>query len=181
MRLAPMRRMAFVAILALNLAACASSDPYPLLTPAGAADYTSAAIGEVRRGLVLFLELRPGDRIELVSATAPGFASGADLTFYFSLPVFSGGGGTSLGDQLGPLPGATFAVPAGASMGPGNDVAVVAEITPRQAGTYDIENVRVTFRLNGGERQTKEGISQTFTVCAADPAPASCGETPNHP
>ena len=173
-----MRPAAILAVLALTLSACTSADPYPLVTPAGASDYTAAAIGEERRGLVLLLALRPGDRIELVSASAPGLAAGADVAFLFSLPVVTGGGGTSLGDQLGPLPGATYGVPGEATTSPANAVAVVAQVTARQPGTYAIQNVRLTFRLNGGEPQTKDGISQTFTVCAADPAPTSCGPSP---
>src|SRR5690348_5460017 len=135
-----MRRAAFLAVLALTLCACTSADPYPLVTPAGASDYTAAAIGEERRGLVLLLALRPGDRIELVSASAPGLAPGADVAFFFSLPVVTGGGGTSLGDELGPLPGATFSVSGTATTSPTNDVAVVAQLTARQPGTYAIEN-----------------------------------------
>jgi hypothetical protein len=171
------RRALAVIAVAVVCWAC-TADPYPLITPAGASDWSPAAIGEARRGAVLFLQLHPGDRIELVSAEAVGMQAGADVTFYFAPPVPNGLGGETIGDVLQPLAGATWSADPSATEGPGNDVGLIAEIVARQAGTFDIHLVRVAFKLNGGATQIKEGITQTFTVCAADPAPSACGPTP---
>ena len=55
---------------------------------------------------------------------------------------------------------------------------IVAEITPRAAGTYTLTGVRLTLRLNGGGAQTMEGIDSVVTICAADAPPTDCGPTP---
>lgn len=167
-------RWVVLSLLVLAVAAC-SADPYPLRTAAGASQWSAAGLGRSARSVVLYLELRPGDRIELVSATAPAFAAGAaDVAFYLSRPRPMSGGGTLLGDAVEPLAGASYGVDAGATQSPALDIAIVAEVTARLPGTYTIDDVQVRFRINGGGVQTKDGISQTFTVCAADPVPVSC-------
>ena len=172
-----MTRAVFLAVLVAVAAGCAA-DPYPLLTPAGASDWVPTAIGRSVRGVVLYLEPRPGDRIELVSAEALGVGPEAGAKVYFSPPVHGGDGSVTIGETLGPVPGATAGVDAGTSPGPGNEVGLVVELTPTVAGTYAVSGVRVSFRVNGGPVETKEGVSMDFTACADDPVPSSCGPTP---
>ena len=159
------------------LAGC-SGDPYPLLSPPGASSWAPAAIGMPVRSVVLDLQPRPGDRVEIIGAEAVGTLTGTDVRFYFSPPVVGSDGTRTIGERLEPLAGARVAVDAVASPGPDNDVGIVMELTPRTAGTFSVTGIRLHFRLNGGPEQVKEGISQLFTVCAADPAPANCGPTP---
>ena len=156
------------------LGAC-TSDSYPLLTPAGASEWAPTTVGRPVQGVVLYLELRPGDRIDLISATPIGTLSGADVRLYYAPHVPMPSGGWMIGEKLEPLPGASVIVDSGASPGPGNDFGFVAEVTPQAPGTYTISTVEVHFRINGGSEQVKTGISQDLTVCAADPAPSDCG------
>jgi hypothetical protein len=172
--------MTWLAALALLviLAGC-SADPYPLLSPPGASSWSPAAIGMPVRSVVLYLERRPGDQVEVIGAEAVGTLTGTDVRFYFSPPVAGSDGTTTIGDRLEPLAGARVAVDAGASPGPANGVGIVMELTPRTAGTFSVTGIRLHFRLNGGPEKVKEGISQFFTVCAADVAPTNCGPTPS--
>jgi hypothetical protein len=155
------------------VSAC-TSDAYPLLTPAGAGEWAPTTIGKPVQGVVLYLQPRPGDRIDLISATPIGTLSGADVTLYFSPQVPMADGGWTIGEKLEPIPGASVSIDPGASPGPRNDFGIVAEVTPRASGTYTITNLEVHLRINGGPEQVKTGISQDFTICAADPAPATC-------
>jgi hypothetical protein len=160
------------------LAGC-TADSYPLLTPAGGSEWSPAAVGSPARSVVLYLEPRAGDRIDLISAEALGNLASADVHLYFSPPIPMSGGGTLIGSRLEPLAGASFAVDPTASAGPANDVGIVAEITAKSAGTYSVTSVRLHFRINGGPEQVKEGISGYFTVCAAVPAPSKCEASPS--
>ena len=108
-------------------------------------------VGTPVRSLVLYLQPRPGDRIDLISAEALGNLTGAEVRLYFSPPIPMNGGGTLVGDKLEPLAGASFAVDPRASAGPANDVGIVAEITARSAGIYSVTSVRLHFRINGGQ------------------------------
>jgi hypothetical protein len=169
-------RRLFALFVVLVLAGC-SADSYPLL-PQGSSEWHPAAIGSPVRGVVLYLEPHPGDRIELVSAEAVGSLTGAKIHFYFSPPVLDADGSRTIGEKLLPLAGARVSVDAGASQGPVNDVGIVVEMTAMKAGTYTLTSVRLHFRLNGGPEQMKEGITSVFTVCADDPAPENCGPMP---
>jgi hypothetical protein len=168
-----MRRLLGLVLVAVAAAACAA-DRYPLLTPAGATQWSPTALGTPVRGVVLYLQPRPGDRIELVSAEAVGLRAGADVAFYFAPGIRGANGSITIGDRLEPLPGAVVAVDAAASPRPGNDVGVVVELTPRVPGTFEVSSVRLGFRINGGSVEIKEGITETLTVCAGDPTPTEC-------
>lgn len=65
-------------ILAAALLGGCSADTYPLTAGGpGASMYTATAIGDPVNGVVLFMQIRPGDRIELLRAEAVGVADGA--------------------------------------------------------------------------------------------------------
>lgn len=162
--------------IALTLVVVASrfGDPYPFHGgPAPAAQNSPAAVGQAVPAVVAFIQVRPGDRIELVGAEALGLADGAAVEFLFAPPVFGADGSPTIGDRLEPLAGAV-AEPVSASPGPVNSVGIVARVTAAKPGRYVLTGVRLRYRLNGSAEQTKEGIDVIFTVCADDPAPADC-------
>jgi hypothetical protein len=162
-------------LLAVLVVAC-SSDPYPL--PAGpphAFQNAPAAVGEAIPAVVLFLDPRPGDRITLIAAEPIGVADGASVTFYFSPPIVQADGSFLVGEKLLDLEGAEFSATF-ASAVPGDTVGIVAEMTASKPGRYVLTNVRLRFRLNGGNEQVREGIDVIATICADDPKPADCPE-----
>ena len=161
-------------ILTMVVLAGRLGDPYPFHGgPPPAGQSTAAALDQPVPAVVAFLELRPGDRIELLGADAIGVADGATVEFFFAPPVFGADGGMTIGDKLEPLAGAV-AQAVSASPGPNNNVGIVARMTASKPGRYDLTGVRLRYRLNGGAEQTKEGIDVIFTICADDPAPADC-------
>lgn len=174
-----MQRLA-LAVLAAAVAGCSvvPGDPYPLPNGPSQAWVTApATIGEPVQTVVLWLNARPGDSIELLSAEAVGVASGATVTFYFSPPM-EADGGTVVGEKLEPLAHAVFSNE-GTSIAPKDNVGIVAEITADQAGRYQLDAVRLTYRLNGGAQQVGEGIDAVFIVCADDPKPDECVQKDN--
>lgn len=171
-----MKRWLAVALLTITVVACSSADPYPLLT--GESSWAPTTIGTPVRSVALYLQPRPGDQVELVSAEPLGTLTGAEVRFYFSKPVIRSDGTRTIGEELRPLAGASFSVDPHASQGPENTVGVVTEITPRTAGTFSLTGVRLHFRLNGGAEQTKEVTGQFFIVCANNLAPTDCGPPP---
>jgi hypothetical protein len=175
-----MQRLA-VMMLAGAVAGCSvvQGDPYPLPKgPSLAWVTTSAKIGEPVQNVVLFLNARPGDSIELFSAEPIGIVSGATVTFYFSPPTHKADGDTVVGEKLEPLAHAVFSNE-GTSIAPKNNVGIVAQITAAQAGRYQLDAVRLTYRVNGGQQQVGEGIDAVFIVCAGDPKPAECVQEEN--
>jgi hypothetical protein len=175
-----MNRVALM-ILAAAIAGCSvvQGDPYPLPKGPSLAWVTApAGIGEPVQNAVLFLDARPGDSIELLSAEPIGLASGAAVKFYFSPPIQEPDGDTVVGERLEPLAHAVFSND-GTSISPANTVGIVAEITANQAGRYQLDAVRLTYRLNGGAEQVGTGIDAVFIVCAADPKPDECVQEDN--
>jgi hypothetical protein len=170
-----MKRLLVLGLL-LVLAGCAS-DPALLLS--GGTGTARATIGSPSRTVVSFVQLRPGDRLELLSADGVGSLDGTDVQFFFSPPVVSSNGDRTIGELLEPFPGASFAADPGASPGPDNTVGIVAQMTPRTAGVFQLTSVRVHLRLNGGAPEVRE-VALSWTVCAADPAPVMC-DTPASP
>ena len=168
-----------LAILALVVAGCSvDGDPYPLpIGPAHVWITASANLGEPVQNVVLTFNARPGDSIELLSAEPIGLATGATAKFYFSPPIQSGQN-TVVGEKLDPLAHAVFSNP-GTSMDPADNVGIVAEITAQQAGRYQLDAVRVTYRLNGGTDEIGEGIDTVFILCADDPKPTECVQENN--
>ena len=158
---------------ALLLAAC-SADSYPL--PPAPSEHSSGpiAVGESRPVVVLYLDVRPGDRIELLGAEAVGSLDGATVTWLISRPVIEANGDHVIGETFDDLAGAVLT--GSSASGADNNVGVVANVTAQRPGRYEITNVRLHYRLNGGGEQTREGISGPWTVCADSPAPSSCGD-----
>jgi hypothetical protein len=111
-----MRRLLLAPVVMAILAACAA-DPYPLLSPAGASDWASTTLGAPLRGVVLYLQPRPGDRLELISAEALGVGPGADTQVYFAPSVVGSDGSITIGDKVEPVAGAVVKVDGQASPG----------------------------------------------------------------
>jgi hypothetical protein len=163
-----------VAAAAITVVLNLNQDPYPMSAGTGASQSNPAAVGRAVPAVVEYLEPKPGDRFELISAEPVGLAAGARITFYVSRPVVKDDGTRVIGEAREPLAGAVIETPAGASPGPDNAVGIVGEITPEQPGIFELTAVRLHFRLNGGAEQVREGISVVWTVCADDPAPTDC-------
>ena len=159
-----------VAAVVAGVALSAARDPYPL-QPADASLWNPVALGTPTQAVVLYLELRPGDRIELLGGETIGLPAVVRPTLYLSRPVLHANGDRVIGEALEPLAGTVIETPATAAPGPENTVGIVAEITPTTPGVYQLDSVRLRFRVNGGGEQTREGISVHWTVCADDPAP----------
>jgi hypothetical protein len=170
--------MRFLALAMLFAAAGCTSDSYPLPSGPGSSVTARTKIGMSVPTVVIFMEPRPGDRIEFVSAEPVGTLGDTDVRFHFSPPVINADGSRTVGEKLEQLAGASVTIDRNASPGPENTVGIVAELTPRSAGTFTLANVRLHYRLNGGSEQVKEGVSVVFTICAADPAPADCEASP---
>ncbi len=170
------RRPLLLGALVLALAGCAS-DSYPLV-PQGSESWHPTAVGAAVEGVVLYLEPRTGDQIELLGAEPVGLPGGVEASFYYA-PNVRSNGTHNIGDQLEPLAGATFGAPARATSGPDYTVGVVARLVPRVAGTFTLTGVRLRFRINGSAAQERDGITEVFTVCAAEPAPTDCGPGPS--
>ena len=100
-------RLALLTLIALALAlgACAS-EPYPL--PSGPPNVDPAQPRRGRPGdrnaVLIYLEVRPGDPIELVGAEAIG-TSRASVRFLVSCPVIQPDGTYVIGDEFEPLEG----------------------------------------------------------------------------
>jgi len=162
------------AALVAILLASRLGDAYPLHGgPPAAGQNSPATVGQPVRGVVIFIEVRPGDRIELLGADALGVADGGTVDFLFAPPVLGSDGSQTIGDRLEPLVGAV-AESVSASPGPENSVGIVARMTASKPGRYVLSGVRLHYRLNGGAEETREGIDVVFTICADDPAPADC-------
>jgi hypothetical protein len=163
-------------ILAAALLAACGADTYPMHGGGpGASMYSPTALGDPVDCVVLFLQVRPGDRIELLSAEAVGLTDGATAEFFFSPPVISADGTHTVGQQLEPLVGAIATAPE-ATDGPGNSVGIVARITATKPGRYELTAVRIRYRLNCAPEQFEQVIDQTLTVCAGVPKPVVCIE-----
>lgn len=81
-------RRALVAILFLLLLAACAQDAYPLPSdPESSSLRSPAAVGESTQAVLIYLDVRPGDRIELVGAEAVGSLDGATVKFLLSRPV----------------------------------------------------------------------------------------------
>jgi hypothetical protein len=168
-----------MAVVIVFLALTQARDPYPLPLVGGSAVWGPSTLGKPVQTVVVFLEPRPGDRIELLGAEPIGLPPDVRPTLYLSRAIPEADGSWLTGEQLEPLAGAMIEVPAGASIGPEHGVGIVAEMTPAKAGTYTLTGVRLRFRINGGGEQVREGTSVVWTICADDPAPANCEPPPD--
>jgi len=164
---------------ALTVMAC-SADPYPLPSgPPHAGQRNPASVGQKIHAVLIYLNVRPGDRIELVSADAVGTLDGTTVQFLLSRPVIEANGDHVIGKDFEDLPGAMITAVT-ASPGPDNTVGIAAALTAQRPGRFEITNVRLRYRLNGGSERVGEGIDVVWTVCADDPAPTDCPEQPAH-
>jgi hypothetical protein len=172
-----MRRALMTTAMAFAVTACAG-DPYPL--PAGSSSHSSqrnpAAVGEATDAVLIVLTVRPDDQLTLIDAEAIGTIDGADVEFRLSRPVLESDGSSVIGEQLEDLDGAVVSGSA-RSAGGETTVGIVAQLTALRPGRYDISNVRLRYRLNGGRERVGEGIDVVWTVCADDPAPTDCPES----
>ncbi|HEX5014370.1 MAG TPA: hypothetical protein VFV72_09465 [Candidatus Limnocylindrales bacterium] len=124
---------------------------------------------------MLFIRVRPGDTIELLSAEPIGSFEGASVRFYLSRPVIQETGERVIGEKLEALEGAeaTAAVPTDS---PENTVGIVGELVANRPGRFEVTSIRLRYRINGGPEQVGEGTDVILTVCADDPAPTDCPE-----
>ena len=171
-----MRRALMTTVMALAVIACAG-DPYPM--PAASSSHSSqrnpAAVGEATDAVLIFMTVRPDDRITLIDAEAIGMTDGADVEFLLSRSVLKSDGSSVIGEQFEELEGAVVSDSA-ASAGGQTTVGIVGRLTALRPGRFEISNVRLRYRLNGGRERVGEGIDVTWSVCADDPAPAECAE-----
>ena len=176
-----MRRALVLLGVAAMLGACSTvtptpspADPYPM--PPGPPHYfvtSPAAVGQPVNTVVIVLQARPGDRIELLGAEAIGSLDGASVRFLLSPSVIDANGDHVMGTQFEPFEGAVVSAPTG-SPSPDDGVGIAAEMTASRPGRYKVTDVLLRYRLNGGSEQTGQGIDAVWTVCADDPAPATC-------
>jgi hypothetical protein len=169
-----MGRGLFAVVLAL-VVAC-TSDPYPMPSqPPHSSQRNPAAVGEPTNAVLIFMTVRPGDRIELLGADAIGTTKGASVRFLLSRPINEADGTILIGEDFEDLEGSVVTAPQSSSGGI-YSVGIAAELTPHEPGRFEITNVRLRYRLNGGAEQTGEGIEVVWTVCAEDPKPHDCPE-----
>ena len=174
-----MRRPASLIVALAILAGC-TVDTYPIHAGAGSSQSSIADVGTPVQGVVLFLQLRPGDRITFVSAESVGVADGASTKLYVSPAVLEASGDWLTGSVLEELAGAEFTAKS-STAGPENQVGIVAEMTASRPGRYQLTAVRLTYRLNSGQERVAEGADVIFTLCAGRPLPAGCEEFASQP
>lgn len=169
-----MRFSALIAIagVAALLAGCAV-EPGRLADRANASQFNPVRVGQPIQASIVFIQVRPGDTIELLSAEPIGALDGATVKLFLSRPVIHATGEHVIGEKVERLEGArvTSAVPTDS---PDNNVGIVGELTAQRPGRYAVTSVRLRYRLNGGMERVSEGIDVLWTVCADDPAPADC-------
>lgn len=173
------RRALLIAAVTILLAACSfgPGDPYPLpADPPNVTVHNPWTVGEPIDTVLIWIEVRPGDHIELLGAEAMGSLDGAAVTMLLSHPVIEANGDHVIGAVSEPLEGAVLTA-VSASPGPDNAVGIVARMTPQRPGRYEVSNVRLRYRLNGGAEQVGEGTDVVWTVCAEVTKPADCPDT----
>lgn len=173
-----MRRSLCTLALVVLLAGC-STDPYPLPSgPPHAGQRSPARVGAPTTAVLIFMEVRPGDRIELLGAEAIGSTDGATIRFLLSRPVLQANGDKVIGEAFEPFEGAEVTAASAPPLADRylNTVGLVAELTAQRPGRFEVTSMRLRYRLNGGGEQVGEGIDVVWTVCADDPAPADCPE-----
>jgi hypothetical protein len=171
------RRGLVTIAMALVVIGC-SGDPYPLPSgPPEAGQQDPASVGQPTKAVLIYLDVRPGDRIELIGADAIGTLDGATVRFLLSRPIIEANGAHVIGKDFEDLAGAVVTAET-ALPGPGDTVGIAGELTAQRPGRFEVTNVRLRYRLNGGSEQAGEGIDVVWTVCADDPAPIDCPEQP---
>jgi hypothetical protein len=171
-------RLALAAIVAAVLSTACAGDPYPLPARAETSNLAqSAAVGKPVTAVLVYVEVRPGDRIELLGAEPIGSTEGSTVRFLLSRPVTKAGGEAVIGEAFERLEGAEVTASM-ASAGPGNTIGIAAELTGQRPGRFELTSVRLRYRLNGGPERVGEGADVAWLVCADDPAPPSCETEP---
>jgi len=169
-----LRNAAIAVVVATLLGGCTAGS-YPISERGGAAQYNPIRVGQPIQASIVFIQVRPGDTIDLLSAEPVGAFDGATVRLFLSRPVIHANGEHVIGEVVEPLEGArvTSAVPTDS---PDNNVGIVGELVAQRPGRYEVTSVRLRYRLNGGPERVGEGIDVLWTVCADDPAPADCAE-----
>ncbi len=170
------RRALLTSVITVLFAACTlgPGDPYPLpADPPNIRQSNPAKVGEPMDAVLVWIEVRPGDHIELLGAEAIGTLDGAAVTMLLSRPVIEPNGDHTIGLVSEPLEGAVLTA-VSVSPGPDNDVGIVGRMTPQRPGRYEVSNLRLRYRLNGGAEQVGEGTDVVWTVCAELTKPADC-------
>lgn len=171
-----MRRAVWALAIVALVAGCAG-DPYPMPTGRPTAGQSQVAVvGKPVNAVLIFLEVRPGDRIELLGAEAIGSVDGASVRFLASRPVDHSDGTTNIGEALEDLAGAVFTAAQLSSEHDAyhNTIGIVGELTAQRPGRYRVTSVRLRYRLNGGGDEVGEGTQVVWLVCADRPAPVDC-------
>jgi hypothetical protein len=170
-----------IAILVLSagalLAGCVSPaadapNPFPDAgSPYATRKITPTTVGQPS-GVQWLADIRPnlGDVIDLVSATPEGSLGGATVQLWLS-PQILRGSTFYCGEQLDDIAGAQLHARY-ASPGPDNDFCIVGQITASTPGVYTLSNIRVQYRLNGGDVRTGETGGTVWVVCVDTPSPA---------
>jgi hypothetical protein len=182
MRSARTPRMATAVIAAIvTLAGCGvDQDTYPLpAPPPGNSVFRAVTLAEPVTEAVMFIEARRAQRVEIVSAEPIGQFDGATVELFASPLDEDASGNVVLGDERIDLEGMFIDDVADPSAEPpGDELAIVAEVTATEPGRYVLSLVRLTYRINGAPERDGEGIDVVLTVCAADPAPSACADDP---
>ena len=136
MRRGAARRLWLAIVTVMLVGGCTAARPggYPL--PAeqpNAHQFSPAALGVPSTAVVIYLRLRPGDRIELVGAEAVGTLDGAAVTMLVSRPVIEANGDQVIGAAFEPLDGAMLTA-VSASPGPDNDIGIAGRLVADQSG-----------------------------------------------
>ena len=147
--------------------------------PPGAATFHPVAVGDTVTEAVLFIEARTGSNVDIVSAEAIGTLEGSTVVLTASTISEDEQGEVVVGDERVELAGLRIGdlVDARADP-PANTVAIVAEITPSEPGRYVLSEIRLNYSINGAPERDGEGMDVVVTVCADDPAPSSCDDSP---
>ena len=157
-------------LVVVSIVGCAMDAGYPVVS--GTNESHPVTVGTDVPAVAVYLQPRPNDRIEILSADGVGSLQGADVAFFFSPPVAEPGGLRTIGVRLEPIAGAIVPTEPAASEGPDRAVGIVAVITPKTHGTFSLTEVRIRLRVNG--RDIVRAASTTVVVCAALPAPSHC-------
>jgi len=170
--------MAILVLFAAALcAACAltgADSSYPFVdvgSPYTTSKITPATVGQPSGVQQLAdIAVNPGDVIDLLSATPEGSLAGATVQLWLS-PTVRGGSTFYCGQYHEQIAGAQLSA-VYASPSPENDFCIVGQITASTAGVYTLNNIRVQYRLNGGDVRTGETGGTVWTVCVDTPSPA---------
>ncbi|HXI46046.1 MAG TPA: hypothetical protein VNH13_07080 [Candidatus Acidoferrales bacterium] len=164
-----MRRVLAAVLLTGLFAACTGPG---LIVTSGGTVGAIRANAEPIHVVVAYLEAAPGARVELVDAVVVDPPAGANVGLFLSPPIQLGGSWV-IGVERDPLPGQVLTAQPDSTAGPGNEVGVLAELTPGGIGIYRLTTIEVRYRLNGGPTE-RVRVGFSFSACVGYPTPAEC-------